>query len=184
MVQSLTRLGANVYTIDIGPTAPAELETHPNVWCTPNGNVADVAVCNAFVDSIPGDIHGLVNCAGVSPFEDKLASYELYRQIIEVNITGTWAMATEVIRRMIQQEPLKCVAGNGIFTAAEKQLGQGSIINVSSGGGLRAIPSKAVYCASKHAVIGLVKTWARDWPSIRFNAVCPGLIVWDRHKNA
>lgn len=111
MVQSLTRLGANVYTIDIGPTAPAELETHSNVWCTPNGNVADVAVCKAFVDSIPGDIHGLVNCAGVSPFEDKLASYELYRQIIEVNITGTWAMATEVIRRMIQQEPLKCVAG-------------------------------------------------------------------------
>lgn len=33
-------------------------------------------------------------------------------------------------------------------------------------------------------MIGLVKTWARDWPSIRFNAVCPGLIVWDHQKNA
>jgi len=83
-------------------------------------------------------------------------------------------MATEVIRRMDQQEPLKCAAGCGILTTAEKSLGQGSVINVSSGGGIRGIPTKAVYCASKHAVIGLVRTWARDWPYIRFNAVCPG----------
>jgi len=78
VVQSLIRLGANVYAIDIAPNAPAELQRHPNVWCTPNGNIADVAVCKAFVDGIPGDIHGLVNCAGVSPIEDKLASYESY----------------------------------------------------------------------------------------------------------
>ncbi|KAK5047651.1 hypothetical protein LTR84_006316 [Exophiala bonariae] len=148
VVQSLIRLGAKVHAIDIAPSAPAELENHSSVFCTPNGNVSDIAVCKAFVDSIPGDIHGLVNCAGVSPFEDKLASYDLYRQIMEINVTGTWAMATEVIRRMLEQEQLQCAAGCGIFTTAEKSLGQGSIINVSSGGGFRGIPTKAVYCAS------------------------------------
>ena len=54
--------------------------------------------------------------------------------------------------------------------------GSGSIVNVSSGAGLIAVPSKAAYCASKHALLGLTKTAATEnlARGIRVNSVLPG----------
>jgi dihydroanticapsin dehydrogenase len=53
--------------------------------------------------------------------------------------------------------------------------GGGSIINVSSVGGLVALPSVSVYCASKAAVIGLTRSVAYELaPEIRCNVICPG----------
>jgi len=54
--------------------------------------------------------------------------------------------------------------------------GGGSIINVSSLGGLRCLPGMPAYCTSKAALIMLTKQAALDYgPSkVRCNAVCPG----------
>ena len=54
--------------------------------------------------------------------------------------------------------------------------GYGSIVNVSSGAGLIAVPSMAAYCASKHALLGLTKTAATEnlARGIRVNSVLPG----------
>jgi NAD(P)-dependent dehydrogenase (short-subunit alcohol dehydrogenase family) len=53
--------------------------------------------------------------------------------------------------------------------------GGGSIINISSIGGLVALPMVGVYCASKAAVIGLTRSIAYELgPEIRCNAICPG----------
>ena len=50
-----------------------------------------------------------------------------------------------------------------------------SIVNVSSIGGLTALPHLTVYCASKAAVIGMTRAVAAELaPRIRCNAVCPG----------
>jgi NAD(P)-dependent dehydrogenase (short-subunit alcohol dehydrogenase family) len=55
------------------------------------------------------------------------------------------------------------------------KIGGGSIINISSVGGLVALPSEAAYCASKAAVIGLTRSIAHEFaPSIRCNVICPG----------
>ena len=66
---------------------------------------------------------------------------------------------------------------SGLFTGVKKEVGQGSIVNISSGAGIRAVPGLAVYCASKHAVIGLTRVWAADFPRIRVNAVLPGKLT-------
>jgi NAD(P)-dependent dehydrogenase (short-subunit alcohol dehydrogenase family) len=53
--------------------------------------------------------------------------------------------------------------------------GGGSIINVSSVGGLVALPNVSAYCPSKSAVIGLTRAAAAEFaPDIRVNAICPG----------
>ena len=54
----------------------------------------------------------------------------------------------------------------------------GSIVNTSSGAGVRATPTLSAYAASKHAVVGLTKTAAREYASrgIRINALLPGLV--------
>ena len=51
----------------------------------------------------------------------------------------------------------------------------GSVINVSSVGGLVALPNVSAYCPSKSAVIGLTRAAAAEFaPDIRVNAICPG----------
>ena len=53
--------------------------------------------------------------------------------------------------------------------------GGGSIINVSSVGGLVALPNVSAYCPSKSAVIGLTRAAAAEFaPEVRVNAICPG----------
>lgn len=59
--------------------------------------------------------------------------------------------------------------------AGEVGGGAGSIINVSSVGGLVALPNVSAYCPSKSAVIGLTRAAATEFaPDIRVNAICPG----------
>lgn len=55
------------------------------------------------------------------------------------------------------------------------EAGRGSVINVSSVGGLVALPNVSVYGASKAAVIGLTRSAAAEFaPDIRVNVICPG----------
>ena len=53
-----------------------------------------------------------------------------------------------------------------------------AIINTASIWGRVAEPLFGAYVASKHAIIGLTKTWARELGprGIRVNAVCPGWV--------
>ena len=54
----------------------------------------------------------------------------------------------------------------------------GAIINTASIWGRVAEARFGAYVASKHAIIGLTKTWARELGpcGIRVNAVCPGWV--------
>jgi 3-hydroxybutyrate dehydrogenase len=81
----------------------------------------------------------------------------MFRRIIEVNVIGTQLVTRRAIRLM----------GQG-----------GSIINTASVWGRVAEPLFGAYVASKHAVIGLTKTWAGELggKGIRVNAVCPGWV--------
>jgi NAD(P)-dependent dehydrogenase (short-subunit alcohol dehydrogenase family) len=54
----------------------------------------------------------------------------------------------------------------------------GSVVNISSVGGLRGLPNIAPYIATKHAVVGLTKVGALEMAKlgVRVNCICPGTV--------
>jgi meso-butanediol dehydrogenase/(S,S)-butanediol dehydrogenase/diacetyl reductase len=89
------------------------------------------------------------------PFDD-------WRSVLDVNLTGPFLLMKASIPYMIE--------------------GGGSVINISSLGGVRCIPAKAAYCSSKAALIMLTQQAALDYGpnNIRCNVVCPGGVVTER----
>ncbi|HKV16177.1 MAG TPA: SDR family NAD(P)-dependent oxidoreductase [Reyranella sp.] len=62
--------------------------------------------------------------------------------------------------------------------------GKGSIVNVSSGGGVRALPNMSAYSSSKAGVLMLTKVAAIELaPGIRVNAILPGLVDTNMPRN-
>jgi len=80
-----------------------------------------------------------------------------WRDVVDINLTGVWQTCKAVIPRMIEQ-------GTG-----------GSIVITSSTAGLKGTPYVAPYTASKHAVVGLMRTLALELGPhrIRVNTVHP-----------
>ena len=70
----------------------------------------------------------------------------------------------------------------GVFYSMRAQLrvmaGPGSIVNAASIAGLEGYPNNANYTASKHGVVGLTRSGAKEAgkKTIRVNASAPGLI--------
>jgi NAD(P)-dependent dehydrogenase (short-subunit alcohol dehydrogenase family) len=70
----------------------------------------------------------------------------------------------------------------GVFYSMRAQLrvmaGPGSIVNAASIAGLAGNPNNANYSASKHGVVGLTRSGAKEAgkKTIRVNAIAPGLI--------
>ncbi|MDO8966811.1 SDR family NAD(P)-dependent oxidoreductase [Algoriphagus sp.] len=68
-----------------------------------------------------------------------------------------------------------------------KKTGKGVILVNSSIAAFKSFPNHAAYCASKAALVALVKEMALDYgPEIRVNTICPGPVdtpmIWDSAK--
>ncbi|KAJ5812686.1 hypothetical protein N7474_008987 [Penicillium riverlandense] len=72
------------------------------------------------------------------------------------------------------------VNAKGVFHCLKAQLGRmkdgGSIVTAASVDGQIGWPMLAAYCASKHAVIGLMRAAAKEHPGVRLNCVSPGCV--------
>lgn len=123
-------------------------------------DIADKAQVTTALASL-ARIDVLINNAGLelmTPIDDPSdAVSDAFRRVIDINVTGT-ALVTAAALGLMHQG--------------------GAIINTASIWGRVAEPRFSAYVASKHAIIGLTKTWARELGprGIRVNAVCPGWV--------
>jgi len=107
------------------------------------------AVCDLFMRTQKtfGRIDVLFNNAGIfgpsGPFED--ISYEAWKTVLDINITGAFLCAREAFRIMKSQHPMG-----------------GRIINNGSLAAHAPRPNSAAYTASKHAITGLTKALSLD----------------------
>jgi SDR family mycofactocin-dependent oxidoreductase len=88
---------------------------------------------------------------------------ESWRDVIDVNVTGTWNAVMAGAQKIID-------GGRG-----------GSIILISSAAGLKMQPFMVHYTTSKHAVTGMARAFAAELGkhSIRVNSVHPGPVATD-----
>jgi 3-oxoacyl-[acyl-carrier protein] reductase len=107
-----------------------------------------------------GRIDTLVNNAGiVQDAQLKKMTDDQFDNVIDVNLKGVYNCTKAVVDIMLEQH-------------------SGVILNASSIVGLYGNFGQTNYAASKFAVIGMMKTWARELgkKGIRSNAICPGFI--------
>jgi NAD(P)-dependent dehydrogenase (short-subunit alcohol dehydrogenase family) len=107
-----------------------------------------------------GRIDVLYNNAGIilgKPFHE--TTLEEWERILKVDLTGPFLMSKAAVQSMIKQQ-------------------SGSIINVSSVGGIVGYPAMAAYGAAKGGLVNLTRCMAVDLApyNIRVNAICPGAI--------
>ena len=125
------------------------------------GNVEDAhALVDQTVDAY-GGIDIIINNAAVNPVFGPIHNTEerAFDKIIDVNLKGPFEL---------------CKKAYPIL----KERGGGSIMHISSIGGLTPERSIGIYSVSKAGLINLTKAMAQDWgaDNIRVNAICPGLI--------
>ncbi len=125
------------------------------------GSIEDI---HALVDKTVETYGGLdiiVNNAATNPVFGPIHDTDerAFDKIIEVNLKGPFEL---------------CKKAYPIL----RQRGGGSIIHISSIGGLTPEPGIGIYSVSKAAINNLTQAMAQDWgkDNIRVNAICPGLI--------
>jgi NAD(P)-dependent dehydrogenase (short-subunit alcohol dehydrogenase family) len=121
-----------------------------------------------------GSIDILVNNAAANPAFGPVVQTDssAFDKIINVNLKAPFEIAKLVYPYM-------------------KAKKAGSVINISSVGGIRPEQGLGIYSVSKAALISLTKVMAREWgdDNIRVNVICPGLIqtkfseaLWSNEK--
>ena len=124
-------------------------------------DITDEAQVTALVSGLDATPNLLVNNAGVVKFAHLLdMSVADFRRIIDIDLTGAFIMAQAVARRMVAQ-------GQG-----------GSIVNISSIGGITPSLGTNAYVAGKAGLAKLTELMALEWGThgIRVNTVSPGFI--------
>jgi 3-oxoacyl-[acyl-carrier protein] reductase len=130
-------------------------------------DVADGSAVDAALKDITssfGGLHILVNNAGVAVNTLTLGAKEAdFRRAIDVNLGGTFHCTRAALRSLMRAP------------------GGGRIVNITSVVGETGSAGQGPYAAAKAGIIGLTKTWAREYASrgLTVNAVSPGIIETD-----
>jgi meso-butanediol dehydrogenase/(S,S)-butanediol dehydrogenase/diacetyl reductase len=108
-----------------------------------------------------GNLHGLVNSAGIRGVGNVLdVDADTWRRVLSVNLDGTFNVC-QAFARVVKETQMPA-----------------AIVNLSSAAGIRGVPNRLPYAASKYGVVGITQTMALELGplGIRVNAVVPGMI--------
>lgn len=158
--------GATVIAADMG-----ELEYSTKGVEGYHLNVTDVEGVQKFFDDVVakhGKIDILVNNAGITrDAMTRKMTDEQWDLVIDVNLKGVFNLTRLIGPHM-------------------EATGGGSIINIASVVGEYGNIGQANYSASKAGVIGVTKTWAKEFARkgvpVRVNSIAPGYIMTDMMK--
>jgi NAD(P)-dependent dehydrogenase (short-subunit alcohol dehydrogenase family) len=188
ITRGLAAFGANVAVIDLDRDSAEDLarDIVNNYSVKAAGiacDVSDKAQVQAMVDETVerlGDIHVLHNNAATKsknpadffvPFEE--FSFDVWRDIMSVNLDGIFLVAQTIGKRMIEQG----VGGSIIQTSSTYGL-VGPDFRIYEGSEYMGhrITIPAAYTASKAAIVGLTRYLATYWgeQGIRVNTLVPG----------
>lgn len=160
VAEGFAHAGAEVTLLDLHPDVEAVARELSGTARWIGCDIADRTAVRAALGDF-GRLDVLVNNAGFehqTPLGDPPSGVDgIFDRIVEVNIGGT---------------------GNVTRTVLPGIPDGGRILLTSSIWGRTAVPEFDAYAASKHAVIGLMRTWARELGprGIRVNAICPGWV--------
>ena len=160
--------GAKVLCVDQNPeSATATREMIEGAGGTAMAEQADVAsgddvkrVVRSGVEAL-GNFDILVNNAGIGMLGTVVELDEAtWDRVMAVNVKSVFLFSKEIVPAMAK-------------------MGGGAIINIASVSGLTASAGRAVYTASKAAVVLLTRAMALDHAleGVRVNAICPGVTV-------
>lgn len=161
-----TREGAKVIIwdmLDAGEQTAQELRDNGFSAEFTKISVTDVPAIEAAARDIYeryGQIDILVNNAGITRDKSLLKmSYQEWAQVIDINLNGVFNCTKTIVPYMVEQK-------------------YGRIICTSSVVGQTGNFGQTNYVATKSAIIGIVKTWAKELGkyNITANAVAPGFI--------
>ena len=157
--------GHNLQKLD---SAADKVRQYAEVMVIP-GDLTDPAFITAAVKQAAdrfGHIDTLINNAGVAqntPFED--ISNEEFDRIMAINLKAPFMLTREVLPFL-------------------KKSAAATIINIASVVAHAGYPMQSIYTASKHALLGMTKSIAREYyrDNIRVHAICPGGVYTDMVK--
>ena len=166
MCQLFAKEGAKVIAVDMGEmTYQAEGVEYYAL------SVTDVEGCRKFYDTIMekyGRIDILVNNAGITrDAMTRKMTDDLWDLVIDVDLKGVFNLTRYIGPQM-------------------EDKGSGAIVNISSVVGEYGNIGQANYAAAKAGVIGLTKTWAKEFArkgaAVRVNCITPGYTMTDMLK--
>lgn len=166
MCQMFAAEGAQVIAVDLGEmTYEAKGVEYYQL------NITDTVGCKAFFDATIakyGKIDILVNNAGITrDAMTRKMTDEMWDVVIDVDLKGLFNLTRYVGPQM-------------------EAKGSGAIVNISSVVGEYGNIGQANYAAAKAGVIGLTKTWAKEFArkgaAVRVNCIAPGYTMTDMLK--
>jgi NAD(P)-dependent dehydrogenase (short-subunit alcohol dehydrogenase family) len=166
----LARAGAHVVVLDLNEELGKEFAAEIGGTFA-HGDVTDPAAVDAALDAAEeqGPLRALVHCAGKGGTvrlvnkDGSPGDLDLYRQLIDINLVGTFNVLRLAATRMARNEVVDGERGVCVLTASvaawEGQIGQ--------------IP----YASAKAGVVGMTLVAARDLATkdIRVNTIAPGV---------
>ena len=161
--------GATVVALDVDATGGEEVtararETGVDATFLET-DVADSAAVEAAMETVVdtyGRLDDLHNNAAIEG--ERVYTHEQteagWQRMVEITLTGVWHGMKYAIPHMLDTDP------------------PGAIVNTASTEAHRGSTEQGPYVASKHGVIGLTKTAAKEYgpKGLRVNAVCPGAV--------